>query len=59
MIRFFFLTWFLIGLTVIGALFYLKKGRDSHEEKPDAVYLCNVCGDKDCVCEKQDPESKK
>jgi hypothetical protein len=54
MISFFILFWFLIGLIVIGALFYLKKGQASHEKKPDVQYICEECGDKDCICEKKE-----
>jgi hypothetical protein len=53
MISFFILFCLLIGLIVIGALFFLKKGQDSHEEKPDAEYICHECGNKDCVCQKK------
>jgi hypothetical protein len=54
MIRFFILFWFLIGLIVIGVLFYLKKGPARHEKKPDVEYICEECGDKDCICEKKE-----
>jgi hypothetical protein len=61
MTSFFILLYFLIGLLVIGALFYLRKGQrqGSHEEKPDIEYICTLCGDKDCTCDKLDPQSKK
>ncbi len=50
---------FLIGLVVIGSLFYLKKEQGSHQEKPNTEYICTLCGDKDCICHKQDPKHKK
>jgi hypothetical protein len=58
MTSFFILMYFLIGLFVIGALFYLIKGKGCHEEKPDIEYICTLCGDKDCTCDKLDPRSK-
>jgi hypothetical protein len=58
MTSFFIVGYFLIGLLVIGVLFYLIKGQGSHEEKPDVEYICKFCGDKDCNCDKLDPQSK-
>jgi hypothetical protein len=54
MTSFFIMAYFIIGLLVIGALFYLRKGQRGHEEKPDVEYICKLCGDKDCTCDKLD-----
>lgn len=56
MTSFLILIGFILGLIVIGTLFYLKMGQENHEEKADVEYICKVCDDKDCVCHKENSE---
>ena len=56
MTSFLILIGFILGLIVIGTLFYLKMGQENHEEKADVEYTCKVCDDKDCVCHKENSE---
>ena len=58
MTNYFILIFFIFGLVLFGALFYLKKGQSSDKEEPDNQYSCTLCDDKDCICVKEDSESK-
>ncbi len=42
-------------LAVIG--WYVVTRRQRPHALPDASYVCDVCGDRDCDCRKVDPES--
>jgi len=44
----------IVIVILIAILAYLFTRRTNKEELPHASYVCDQCGERDCVCHKED-----
>ncbi|MDY6838221.1 MAG: hypothetical protein SWH78_09630 [Thermodesulfobacteriota bacterium] len=51
--------WTIIGIViVIGLVVYLFMRQRNKEELPHAHYVCDHCGERDCICRREDSQEK-
>lgn len=51
--------WIIIILVLFAvALAYAFSRKTKKEEGPHVTYVCDVCGERDCVCHKVDNETR-
>ena len=47
--------WFVILLILCAAVFaYLMMRRKGRQELPHDTYVCDVCGERECICHKEE-----
>ena len=49
--------WPLIALVVIGIIVvWILRKKTGKEDLPHVRYVCDLCGEKDCLCHKEETE---
>lgn len=48
--------WWVIVILVVagGSALYLLKGRKREDVVPQDTFICDVCGERDCICHKEE-----
>ena len=53
------MNWLIIVLVLFSVtMAYIFTKRSKKEEMPHVRYVCDICGEKDCICHKEDTETK-
>ncbi len=51
--------WPVILVVVLATIVvYVLKRKARKEELPQVTYVCDVCGERDCICHKEDAEDR-